>query len=265
MPVEITSLRNPIVQAAKRLQRSAERKTQGRFLVEGTHLFQEAVATQWPIEAVFCTSAWQAKHPSLVESRLTHTVTEQVLASIATTETPDGVVAIACQKAASPFPTTDFQLGIIAEHLQNPDNLGSLIRSSAAAAANGLWLIEPSVDPTNPKAIRSSAGQWFRLPPRNIPSIAAFRESLPNTSIQILGAAAGGKSYWEIDFTRPTVFVLGNEGAGLSPAAKASVDDCVSIPMAPSIESLNVAVAGALLLFEANRQRFAKLRTVSDF
>ncbi len=102
--------------------------------------------------------------------------------------------------------------------------------------------------------LRSSAGQWFRLPPQRLSSIVSIRDSIPEQRLQILGAAADGKNYWDFDFTRPTLFVLGNEGAGLSVEARSSVDGLVSIPMAANIESLNVAVAGALLLYEAKRQ-----------
>jgi RNA methyltransferase, TrmH family len=261
MNPKITSLQNAVVLAAQRLERADERRKQGQFLLEGTHLIQESLAAAWPIDLVFYTDDWASKnHQLLAEftSQQLYPVADNVLARIATTVKPDGVVGIAKIAPAKSLGLKKMTLGIATERIQNPDNLGSLIRSSAAAGADGIWIDQDSVDPTNPKVLRSSAGQWFRQPPRTVKTITELRKMFPRESLQLLGATSDGKCFWEFDLTKPTFFVLGNEGSGLSPDALAMVDDCVSIPMAMNVESLNVSIAGALLLFEAKRQRQEK-------
>ncbi len=227
------------------------------FLCEGTHLIQEALATHWPIESVCFTEEWAANHFDLLALLSPNVrqqcVSEQVLAHLATTEQPDGVIAIAKLRVSPPQPT-HITLGLGVETLQEPGNLGALIRAAVATQADGLWMTPDSVDAFHPKVLRASAGQWFRQPP----IVANFRpwlEKCRSQSIQILAAAAGGRSFWDFDFTKPTIFLLGNEGAGLSIPIRKLADDIVSIPMASGVESLNVGTTGALLLYEAKRQR----------
>ncbi len=258
MNTKITSLQNVVVLSAQRLERADERRSQGRFLLEGTHLIQEALAATWPIESVFFTDDWASKNHQLLgefTSQQLYPVADNVLARIATTVKPDGVVGIAKNAPAKSLGLKKITLGIATERMQNPDNLGSLIRSSVAAGADGIWVDQLSVDPTSPKVLRSSAGQWFRQPPRTVKTITELRKMFPRETLQLLGATSDGTSLWDFDLTKPTFFVLGNEGGGLSSEALAMVDDCVSIPMAMNVESLNVSTAGALLLYEAKRQR----------
>jgi len=229
------------------------------FLCEGTHLLQEAIATHWPIEAVCFTEQWASKHQRLIESLFPKTrrqvVTQQVLNHLATTEHPDGVIAIARFRGSLSL-STKVTLGLGLETLQEPGNLGVLIRASVATAADGIWVSPDSVDPVHPKVLRASAGQWFRQSIVTTP-LQPWIEKCRSQSIQILAAASGGRSYWDFDLTKPTIFLLGNEGAGLTQPTMQLADDVVSIPMAAGVESLNVGTTGALLLYEATRQRHA--------
>ncbi len=257
----ITSLQNNTIKQMRRLQGLAGRRDQKRFLVEGTHLVEEAIQSKWPLESIFFTPDWESKNERLASQLRRHpnyiAVSDQVLRSVATTENPDGVIGIGTEQPETTLAMETIHLGIAAERLQNPDNLGALIRSAVAADAQGVWLGEGSVDGSNPKVLRASVGQWFRSPPRSLP-LAPWLAKCRENSIQLLGTAPHGTCFWEVDLTRPTIFVLGNEGSGLSDAIRASLDAMVSIPMAPQVESLNVAVAGALLLYEAKRQRSLK-------
>lgn len=258
MNPKITSSKNAVVQSAQRLERADERRRQGQFLLEGTHLIQEALVAAWPIDSIFFTEDWADRNSELLakfSSQQLYPVADNVLAHIATTVKPDGIVGVARNAPAKSLGLKKITLAIATERMQNPDNLGSLIRSSAAAGADGIWMDQHSVDPTNPKVLRSSAGQWFKQPPRTIGNITELRSMFPREELQLLGTASHGKSLWEFDLTKPTFFILGNEGSGLSSEALAMVDDCVSIPMSKNVESLNVSIAGALLLFEAKRQR----------
>ncbi len=253
----LSSIQNPWVKQVRRLHQSADRKAQQMFLCEGTHLLQEAIATRWPIEVVCFTEQWASKHAGLIESLFPKTrrqvVTQQVLNHLATTEHPDGVIAIARFRGSLSL-NTNVTLGLGLETLQEPGNLGILIRASVATAADGIWLSPDSVDPVHPKVLRASAGQWFRQSIVTTP-LQPWIEKCRSQSIQVLAAASGGRSYWDFDLTKPTIFLLGNEGAGLTEATKQQADDVVSIPMAAGVESLNVGTTGALLLYEVMRQR----------
>ncbi len=229
----------------------------GKFICEGTHLLQEAIATHWPLDAVCFTQTWADKHNLLLESLVPkirqQLVSPNVLSHLATTEHPDGVIAIARYRVSAPR-NDKLTLGLGLETLQEPGNLGVLIRAAVATATDGIWMSPDSVDPVNPKVLRASAGQWFRQSIITT-SLRPWIEQCRSQSIQILAAAAGGRSYWDYDMTKPTIFLLGNESAGLSKPIRQLTDDIVSIPMTRGVESLNVGTTGALLLYEAMRQR----------
>lgn len=260
----LTSLQNPTVKQLRKLQQPKERRKQGVLLFEGTHLIEAAGEAGYPLEVLCYTEDWQAGHREIFEraiglSARTELVSPAVLKSIASTVSPDGVVAIAPQRTvweeAASAPSNNISLGVILETLQDPGNLGTIIRTAAAVGSDGLWLSHNSVDIGSPKVLRASAGQWFRLPMMKA-DVVEQATKLKENGVQIVASAATAQvDYWQLDFTRPTVFVMGNEGAGLS----AELMDCASvtakIPLAPDVESLNVAVSTALLLYEAKRQR----------
>ena len=256
----LTSLKNPWVKELRKLHQSKHRRSQQQFLVEGTHLIQEAIATGYPLQAICATASWQTHHADLwtqvqASSERHEIVSPEVLAAIATTQTPDGVVAIAPQQPAVPLPRQP-QLGLAVEAIQDPGNVGTLLRTAAAVGSDGLCLSQNSVDLTHPKVLRASAGQWFRVAKQTTADLPQQLATWQAQGCQILATAAeGAVPYWQVDLTVPTVLVLGNEGAGLSPAAMAIADQVVAIPMMNAVESLNVGIAAAVILFEAVRQR----------
>lgn len=259
MDTSIQSVKNPRIVAAAKLKQTSERKKTGLFLIEGTHAIQEACATQWPIDSVFMTEMWYQLHlelfPVLSKSANCFLVPEDVLRKVAHSETPDGVIAIGKDGALiNPISTKQLNLAIALEQVQDPGNLGAVIRSSVASGSNGVFLGEGCVDPTSPKVLRASVGQWFRQPPRRV-SLPDWIRNCQSAGVKVYGAAAHGNSYWNLDFRGPTIFVLGNEGAGLGRETLGMVDEIVAVPMQPGVESLNVAMTATLLLYEARRQR----------
>lgn len=223
---------------------------------------QEAMQVGYPLDIACFTPQWAQAYPSLlgqlqqVATRL-EMVAEEVLQSLATTVHPDGVVAVAPQQQSSPALINT--LGLVVETVQDPGNLGTIIRSSVAAGVDGLWLSRDSVAPDHPKVLRASAGQWFRLPMTVCDDIEAAVAHWKNQDLQIVATSAdGAEDYWAIDFLRPTVVMLGNEGAGLSQALVDLATVKVCIPMESHVESLNVGVSAALLAYEAKRQRHVR-------
>jgi RNA methyltransferase, TrmH family len=259
-PLIFTSTQNPLVKQVRRLHKAQERDREQAFLIEGTHLLQEAIAVKWPLLLVCATPDWQAAHGDLWQQLNSQAdrrelVTAKVLAAMATTVTPDGVLAVVARTNIA-SPQLNAKLTLMLDRLQDPGNLGTAIRTAAAAAADGLWVSNDSVDLDHPKVLRASAGQWFRLPMAKTPNLAQLITSYRQQGSQIIATGmTAAVDYWEIDFTQPTVILLGNEGSGLEPGLMKLADRVVKVPMAPAVESLNVSITAALLLYEAIRQR----------
>ena len=259
----LTSTQNPLVKQIRKLQSAKERREAQLFLVEGTHLIQEAVAVKYSLTTLCCTEHWQAQHPELWSILLAtcdrvELVSDEVMKAIAATVTPDGVVAIAPRMACAK-PLIPANLTIALATIQDPGNLGTMIRTAAAAGADGLWVSQDSVDLDNPKVLRASAGQWFRLAMGVSDNLAALVASYKQQGVQVIATTSYTQtSYWDVDLRSPTLILLGNEGAGLSDELAALADLQVKIPMSAAVESLNVATAAALMLYEVRRQRHVR-------
>ncbi|MBM3966219.1 MAG: RNA methyltransferase [Planctomycetes bacterium] len=257
-PIRIQSSQNAIVKSTIKLQRMSDCQKRGEFLVEGTHALTEAIITGWDLSAVFMTEPWLVAnaHSLDLQSKSTaqYVVTPEILGKIATTTTPDGVVAIGRfgTKVRSEVP--DFDVALALECVQDPGNVGTLLRTATATGAGPVFLSSDSVSAYHPKVLRATVGQWFRNPPFSI-EIDDLLSLARSRKIQIAVADASGQSFWDCDFTKPTLFVLGNEGEGISDKARSHADSVVAIPMSLGVESLNVATTGSLLLYETLRQR----------
>lgn len=257
----LTSLSNPLVKRIRKLHRSKSRVEQQLFLLEGTHLLAEACATHWPLSTVCYTLAWQQKYPSLLQqasflAQRLELVSPNVLQAIATTVHPDGVVATACSQQRL---VNLSSLGLVLESVQDPGNLGTIIRTTAAAGGEGIVLSDDSVDLEHPKVLRASAGQWFRLPIALSLDLETEIQRYKDQGMQIIATQpAAPLTYWDLDLRSPTLILLGNEGAGLSSRLIRLADQQVTIPLRQGVESLNVAIAAAVILYEAQRQRSTK-------
>ncbi len=259
--VTLTSLKNPLVKQLRKLQRTQERKQTGLFLLEGTHLLAEACAVSYPLTILCCTVEWQQQHDRLWQqastlAERTEFVSAEVLQTIATTVQPDGVVAVAQRGESDPQHLPIRSLGIALEAIQDPGNLGTIIRTAAATGVEGLWTSAHCVDLDHPKVLRATAGQWFRLPMATSPDLAKTIVQCQQQGIQVVATQPlAARTYWEVDLRSPTLILFGNEGAGLSPEVADLADIAVRIPLSPEVESLNVAITCALMLYEIQRQR----------
>jgi TrmH family RNA methyltransferase len=180
---------------------------------------------------------------------------EGVLERVGSTVTPQPVLAIARKPAADPTALARRGLVLLGDELADPGNVGTLLRSAEASGAAAIVLGAGSVDAYNPKVVRASAGAIFGVPVMEEWSAVEALDALGELGRQRLGAVAGsGTPYMQVDFTAPTAVVVGNEAHGLSPAVVERLDGEVTIPIAASSESLNVAMAATVLCFESARQ-----------
>ncbi|MBM5796976.1 MAG: RNA methyltransferase [Cyanobacteria bacterium K_Offshore_0m_m2_072] len=263
-PVLISSRRNPLVRQLRQLHTPAGRREAGLLLIEGTHLAQEVARLGLKPHHLLCSEAWQQRQPALMEAlqaalgeqgqRLS--VSEEVLAAIATTEHPDGVLLTLPPPPAPPPQRVSF--GLVLDGIQDPGNLGTLQRTALAAGIEQLWLAG-GADPHQPKVLRASAGAALELPcwRAERTAVAARVHEAAGRGLQVVAAlppAGNGLPYWELDWTRPSLLLLGAEGPGLSPELLALATHRVGIPHSRAVESLNVAVAAAPLLLERTRQ-----------
>jgi RNA methyltransferase, TrmH family len=255
----ISSRQHPIVKEFRELARGAG----PLMLLDGWHLLAEAAAAGLVVEKIAICGPPTAREQTVVD-RLRQSgafvieVTGSVLNALSPVNSPTGVVASARTPAVSsvsvlaPSPA----LVLAAAGLQDPGNAGAIIRSAAAAGATGVVLDELSADPWGWKALRASMGSVFHLPVVRSRALAALIEEWRASGVRIVATVPrGGVSMYDVDFTVPTALLLGGEGAGLPDCLAAAADTRVSIPMRGAIESLNAAVAAAVLLYEAQRQR----------
>jgi TrmH family RNA methyltransferase len=255
----ITSRRNPLVGRLRALHQPKGRREQGLVLLEGTHQLQELLRLGLQPELVVATPAWIERHGSLLAERSTslQPVGDEVMAAVATTDHPDGVVATLVREAL-PIARGDGAFVLVLDQLQDPGNLGTLLRTALAAGVNEVWL-GAGADPLQPKVLRASSGAALALPLLRLPQGDALlplvqRAAAAGQQVVATVVEPGAQPYWQLDWSRPTVLMMGNEGAGLHPQLAALATHRVTIPHSAAVESLNVAVAAAPVLLERWRQ-----------
>jgi TrmH family RNA methyltransferase len=263
---KIASRDNSLLRHARAVR---DGKVHDSIFVEGLRLCEEAFASGLGIEAVIYSEEIARKErAALLIEQLGSTcekvasVSEKLLESISYTRTPQGIVVLAARPASDEAtfkqsqPESTFL--VLLHGLNNPVNVGAVLRTAEAASVNGVIATAHTSDPFSPKALRGSMGSAFRLP---IWADANFEEVIEwcaTAGIRTLAAAAkGSKAYTEINWSGACALIVGPESTGLLPEEIAAADEAVRIPMAGSVESLNVAVATGVILFEAQRQRGA--------
>jgi TrmH family RNA methyltransferase len=235
-------------------------------LLDGVHLVEAAAASGVPIEVAAVTEAAVRRDDRLaglletLERRGTRVVrvTGPVMDALSPSRTPSGVVAIA-QPIRAPLESA-FQpppaLVVILADVQDPGNVGAVIRVTDAAGGTGVLAAGASADPWGWKAMRGAMGSTFRVPVAARPRPDEVFAEARRRGVRVLAAVPrDAPSLYGLDLRGPVALLLGREGAGLDPTLVAAADGCLSIPMRDGVESLNVAVASGLMLYEARRQR----------
>ena len=260
----ITSRDNAL---AKRARAVRDGKVRDLIFIEGARLCEEAVRAGLTIQDVICTEKFAgdgrgALSPDALKKRAGRVaiVSPQVLASLSDTKTPQGIVILASRPQAAQSALdrrSDVHPLIVVMHrINNPSNAGAIIRTAEAAGATGVVSTESSTDLFSPKALRGAMGSSFRLP---LWTGAGFSEVLAwcaRRSIRTVAAdIRSTRAHTDIDWTGPCALIVGAEASGLGAAEMAGVDEAIRIPMRAPVDSLNVAVATAIALYEAVRQR----------
>jgi TrmH family RNA methyltransferase len=242
----------------RRDHRAAERA----FIVEGVRAVRDALETGATPRLVLLRQergeplAADLPLPATVPVRL---VEHRLFDRLSDVQTPQGILAV------FPFPDLepDFSdpapLVLLLDRLRDPGNLGTLLRAAAGAGVAAVYLSAETVDPWNPKVVRAGMGAHFRLPlvPLDDATLHELRERLPQ---RVVASADATQAYDALDWSGPTALVIGGEAEGVGAELSAWSNEAISIPLAAGVESLNAAVAGAVILFEAARQRRATMR-----
>lgn len=255
----ITSTANQQVKYLIQLNKKRKlRDERGVFVAEGHKMFREAPRER--IEKVYFSESCYAQHGEEFELRgLDYEImADAVFKAASDTLTPQGVLCIVRRKnwTLEELLEVDSPLLLLLENLQDPGNLGTVLRTAEGAGVTGVILSKGSVDLYNPKTIRSTMGSVYRVPTLYAEGLPEVLEILRSRGIRTFAAHLEGKRFYDQeDYRGGTAFLVGNEGNGLTEELSAKAETLIRIPMEGRLESLNAGVAASLLMYEAYRQR----------
>ena len=244
-------------------RKSRERKREQAFVIEGRKMFEEAPADRIKMIVAsesFCKSKEGA---ALLKGKKFDVVSDSIFETLSDTKTPQGILAIVkrLNYTMNDLMQVKNQKAphlVVLDNLQDPGNLGTILRAGEGAGITGLIMSRDTVDLYNPKVIRSTMGSVFRVPFYYTDDLEQTVLDLKARGIRVFAAHLAGKNnYEQEDYTGNTAFLIGNEGNGLTEKLSNLADTWVKIPMAGKVESLNAAIAASILMFETARQRRA--------
>jgi TrmH family RNA methyltransferase len=259
----IASPTNPRIKALVRLRNRRQREREGRFLIEGARELSRALAAGVSLDEAFVCPPLVGSEGGGVAARLreldvrTTELSEAAFAKVSLRERPDGLLATAQTWSADP---TELRLPaepllLLLDGLEKPGNLGALLRTADGVGVDAVLVSGAGTDLFNPNVIRASMGSLFARPVLALDE-GALLTQLRAWGVRVVAATPeAATTYWDADLRGPLAIALGSEHAGLAPSWRSEADLAVAIPMAGLADSLNVATAGALLLYEAQRQR----------
>jgi len=260
----VASRQNARVKELRRLFHQTAPNPQGEVAIEGLHLVEEAIRSGLRLSTVFFSASARERAHKLLPQLSSHTgsllLPDDVFASAVPSDTPQGIAALVRVKNFSmdelflPAPA----LLLVTAGIQDPGNLGTIVRSSEAFGATGLLLGEGTVSPWNWKAVRASAGSMFRLPSLKL-ELAKASSEIKSRGVRLLATSSHkGTSISDTDLRGPVALVVGGEGAGVPKQLLVQADGVVMVPQSSGVESLNAGIAASVMLYEAARQRGAQ-------
>jgi TrmH family RNA methyltransferase len=230
----------------------------GLIAIEGDHLLQEAERSRLQVHTVFLREDRAAERDRAFHSRVKFlTVAADAFDHACATDSPQGIAALvkAPEWELESLLTANEPRLVIVAGLQDPGNVGTIIRSAEAFAASGVLLTPGTVSPWNQKALRASAGSSFRVPVVSLADVSRLRRLAESRIPMYACIADSGDSIYEADLRGPIAFVIGNEGAGISEEILSFCGGSLHVPCPGKVESLNAAIAASIVLYEASRQR----------
>jgi TrmH family RNA methyltransferase len=260
----ITSKDNGAVKYLRSLSDPKQRKKEQAFPIEGVKMVEEALRSGTGVKMVVAAPSLVQHHgKSILKLAENHSaeilwISDKLMDEVAETKTPQPVMAVVQMKEHSENElfAHGSKLIVICHQLQDPGNLGTIIRTAEAVGAAGVAITPNTVDPYNAKTVRASMGSILRVPVVRIADISTFIKKCRQEGFQTIAMALeGSKTHFELDLIKPTAVLVGQEGAGLPEDILNTVDHRVHIPMAETIDSLNVATSAAVFLYEVMRQR----------
>jgi RNA methyltransferase, TrmH family len=241
----ITSLQNPTIKLIRSLDDKKHRREAGLFIAEGVQMLERAMACGWTPEHLVATKPlrlWDDVRPLIVS--------DKIMATLSAQNNPHDLLATFRQRFQPHPGKTGLWLAL--EDIRDPGNLGTIIRTADAAGADGIILVGDCCDPFAHDCVRASTGSIFAVPLCKMPTLR-FVEFLKAWPGETVGTSMAAKSSYRRAYLRPTLLVMGSESRGLTDLVASACTTCVSIPMRDGVESLNVATATALMLFETKQ------------
>ncbi len=256
----INSTANKQVRRVANLVKKARaRREEGLYVVEGLRMCRELSPEQ--VEILYLSESFlkEEEHRRMTEGFTWEAVADPVMKVMADTQTPQGILALVRRRDW----TLEEILGrpgtpllMVLETVQDPGNLGTILRAGEGAGITGLIMNEGTADIYNPKVIRSTMGSIYRVPFTYVEDLPGACRQIKEKGIRLFAAHLKGSGEYDLqDYTGPCGFLIGNEAKGLTEEAADQADACIRIPMAGQVESLNAAVAASVLMFETARQR----------
>lgn len=253
----ITSISNAQVKYLVNLQKKSKvRREERKFVAEGIRMFSEIPAER--LVRAYVTEKFYGEHRELFEGVNYELVADNVFAQISDTQTPQGVLAVVSMRDYSMAEICDREdaFVIACEDLQDPGNLGTILRAGEGAGVTGIILSKNTVDIYNPKVIRSTMGSLFRVPVIVAEDFCMAVRQMQKLGIKVAAAHLDGvEDYARVDYGAKCGFLIGNEGNGLTDEAVRTADLLVKIPMKGEVESLNAAMAATILMYDVAAKR----------
>ena len=256
----IYSSQNSDLKLLKKISRARNRRKLGKIILEGPRIIKQAFIVGCVFDIIF-------REPEFSDSRINNfikqsgvkvrVVRKKLLAQMADTVTPQGIMAIVQQPeySFSDLFQEGFTCILVLDCVQDPGNMGTLIRTAAAAGAGGVIALKGCVDIYNQKVLRANMGALFSIPVIADITIDVFQERFTGKDFKIIACDLNTQQYYfEVDYDFPAIFIIGNEGQGIRPQLLQLADYKVKIPLIGTIESLNAAISGALVLYEYLRK-----------
>jgi TrmH family RNA methyltransferase len=244
----------------KSLHQKKGRAEKKAFIMEGVRAVEELLRSPGQHFKVIYTEELEAnRRGQLLLQNLAHNqiemtkVTAQELAAVSDCETPAGILAVVNiteHRLADVLAATKPFL-VILDGIQDPGNLGAIIRTAEAAGVTGIILSKETVDQYNPKVVRATMGSLLRLPVVKVDNLVSLIEKLRSRKIRTIACdVRGSKNYYEVSWSLPLALIFGNEGAGMAKEIAAKIDEVIRIPQRKSVDSLNVAVAAGIIMYQ---------------